>query len=986
MRIKIIVLIILSSLLNTLSYAQISLFHWVATWANVTMNFDATSPNPVWIDLDSFTGNACGTDHKGFLLTWEVNREGNWYVYFSEDDWDDAVDSCVAVVLSWKDFILTGVGATDSWTGYKMLFNNIKLIYNKNDKVYYFSWEAIDDALWSVPNWQDVYVSWLNLIDWSKTIVDYSALTGGNYYANWNSTGINVILKDVAWNPVNILDSIDVEISSSNSSLSWLVFLSWDSVTWVKLTVDNWIVNIPVYILKAVNNGEISLKFTYDISDIDGNNTHTLILTGINVKQPVSNINLYLEWESIVWENFTGNLYVSYVSKWTINNISITWSISTTSAYSLDLLSSSNTWFVAKVYPKNPNNTISKVDSTYQVSSYQVGFSNFTGVQVSYSYDKKLNFASYADKRIDLTKSFTGLVLNQEFTWADLGQTLSFKPVLRDKNWYVIPDIKFDIKIKDNGQANSYTWWDCDELDAGYQTNCKALQFIYDGKVYSWNLDWVLWQKITYKTNGYSYPDIKVVSFKPVTGASLKFEITNLKNTSSDWNFANSGNWINLPDWYDGLIKNIVFQPFLKLRLVGLDDENNYVDINNDINFRLQNTSSYKLITSYHLVWEITKPKSGAKFDKWSLLTWENVAVFAWSKKDLLQTILFSLAYLYDKDIKFNYNHGYYTYKINGIGSLKLVPWSFYFNLGWTYKIWGSFINWLVNKAQKYSSSIKTVLWRQNHSISAKFSNVYNALRKKVNYIVQGLSSETSNKLDPDDLKGGIKYYDCRDWPNKIVEVTTGTYQGVNTIILNWCKLLINGNIYKDPDNPLSNLVFFLFDDKSINLGTPHYLDRISNIYIAEHVSDIEAGLFTKGSILTIDDDIASKDPINKVWIHDRVHKINARQLYIHGSLMAQNNVGWSFLVLWENKFTIWGDKKILTNSLFWWKKDITDLRDIAQIFDINFWRWFKYSGPNTIDPNWYSDYCKSHTSEQWCKYPVYIQFDPSIRNNILFR
>jgi hypothetical protein len=39
------------------------------------------------------------------------------------------------------------VGATDSGIGYKMLFNNIKLNYSSADKVYYFSGEAIDDAL-----------------------------------------------------------------------------------------------------------------------------------------------------------------------------------------------------------------------------------------------------------------------------------------------------------------------------------------------------------------------------------------------------------------------------------------------------------------------------------------------------------------------------------------------------------------------------------------------------------------------------------------------------------------------------------------------------------------------------------------------------------------------------------------------------------------------------------------------------------------------
>jgi hypothetical protein len=35
---------------------------------------------------------------------------------------------------------------------------------------------------------------------------------------------------------------------------------------------------------------------------------------------------------------------------------------------------------------------------------------------------------------------------------------------LRDKHDYVIPDVKFDIKIEDAGIANSYTGWDCNEI------------------------------------------------------------------------------------------------------------------------------------------------------------------------------------------------------------------------------------------------------------------------------------------------------------------------------------------------------------------------------------------------------------------------------------------------------------------------------------------------------------------------------------------
>jgi len=47
-----------------------------------------------------------------------------------------------------------------------------------------------------------------------------------------------------------------------------------------------------------------------------------------------------------------------------------------------------------------------------------------------------------------------------------------------------------------------------------------------------------------------------------------------------------------------------------------------------------------------------------------------------------------------------------------------------------------------------------------------------------------------------------------------------------------------------------------------------------------------------------------------------------------------------------------------------WGKKNIVDVRNIAQMFDLSFMRGFKYAGSNSIDPNWYSHYCNSHRNE----------------------
>ena len=966
----------------SISFGQDSLLNETATWDNVTMNFSDSNSTTAVI-IDSFTGNVCGTDYSGFLLTWYTNREWNWYVYFGEYDGDDTVNSCVAVILSGTNFYLTGEWVTDSWTWYKMHFNNIKLIYNSSDKVYYFSWDATDDALWAVPNWQNVYVSWLNLIDWSKTLVYYSNLTGWSYVANGTSGYVGLILKDVWGNAVNILNTITVKITYTTGSISGYTYLDESKDTEQTFSVSNGIVNIPVYILKAVNNWEIKLKFSYDIADMDGNTEHTLTFSNIKVKEPLSNVDFSLDGPSIVGEEFTWNFYPSYVVTGQINFISLTWSVDSDSAYNLDLLSSSDTWFTAKIYPKDSNKTISKISSKYTVNSYKVWFSNFSDTKVSYPYSKILNFVSYADKRVNYNNSFTWFVLNQQFTWWDTVNTLSFKPILRDKNWYVIPDLKFDIKIKDAGIADSYSWWDCNEIDSSYQTNCNALQIKFNWTTYSWNIDGVLWNKFNYNNINSNYSGINVMSYKPVSGWKLKFDITNLENISSDWDFTNSWNYLNLPANYNWYIENIIFKPFVNIRLKGLDDEVNYVDINNSIYLKMENISSNNLtLKAYNLSWEITQPNSWVEFETWWLLTWENISINSQSETSLEQTILFSLSYTFDGEIKFNYNHWSYSYSlVNWIWDLKLRPWNFYFNLWGIYKVGGTYVNGIVNKAQKYSETVKNTIWRKQQAISTRFASIYNKLRKKANYLTQWLDSKLNDRNDNDikpdfDLKWWVKYYNCWDGGWEVV-VESWSYVGSNTIILKNCKLVIKWNITKW--EKFSNLIFFLFDDKKLDLLDSNYLDRVSNIYITENVSDVYAGLLTKWSIFTIND-----SNIDNIVIPNRNISINDKQLYIQGTLMWKNNVWGSFLIQWEEKFTIWWSKKIYKTDSLWGKSSILDLRNIAQVFDINFWRGFKYNWTN-ISNNWYANYCKSHT-DSGCKYPVYIQFDPNIKNNILFK
>lgn len=949
--------------------------HGIATWYNVNMDFDAQYSN-VEI-LPEFKSNVCWTNLSGFLLTWHVNREWNGFVYFWEDDGDDSISSCVAVVLSGQNFYLTGVWHTSSWKWYKMSFNNINLVFNKSTKkTYILTWKAYDDALWVVWNWNNVYITWLNLIDWSKTEIQT-----WNYIANGTNGYIKILFKDKTDNPVVIVDSVNVEIVNTSSDLSGYVYLDENKHLSKKYSLNNGYLSLPIYILKATNAGKIALKFSYDIPDEDGNKFHVVNLSNLKVKNPISDFNINVPSNTIVWDDFTWNISVSYVNneKWNINSIVFTWDINTDSHYNLDF-DINNYTFTWKVVPKDPDNTISKVESNYKIRSYKVWFSNFKDIKVSYGISKVLKIDAYADKRVDKNYSFTGLILKKEFVWWDKNNTLSFTPILKDRHGYLIPDIKFDIKIKDVWNANSISSWDCDELDVNYQTNCNALQFISNSTTYKWNVDWVLWTKFNYENNISNYPDVKVVSYKPISWWNLRFEITNLENTSSNWNFADSWNYISMPSNYNWYIKNIIFKPFFNLKLAGLDDEMNYIDVNNDIYLKLSNDSSFNLSNiDYYLSWQITQPTHGVSFiDGW-ILTWINKFIRSNNSILLDQTILFSLDYAYNNDIKLNYNHGYYTYNITWVGNLKLIPWNVYFDLSATYKFGGTFVNGLINQTQKYAASVKNTIWRKNKSISARFYTVYNSLRKKANYLVQWLPVNSWWKLVIDTLDGGVKYYNC-NWNS--LSIDWWTYKWINTIIAKNCRLIIKWNILKNDKN--SNLVFFLFDDDGFDLSNVNYLTRKSNIYIYPSVSDIQAALLTKWSIFTTTNGVN----ISNIFMENRVHSINEKQLFIQGALMWQNNVWGSFLVNWEKEFTIWGNRKINLYDNIWWKTSLHWLRNIAQVFDINFWRWFKYNKWwNTIDPDWYSNYCdKWNNKEVGCRYPVYIQFDPTIRSNVLLR
>ena len=1013
--------------LYSFSYASdnIQLIKWIATGDNVKLNFDS-SFSEATVDLWNFKQNVCWLGYSWYEISGHVDTETVWYAYFSEDDGDDTVNSCVGLILSWTNWYVEWTGALESDYGDTVYFNKIKLIWDVDKKDYYFSWKAITSSLWEINLFTWVYISWLDLIDWSKTIVDYSNCTGWSVYANWQSCNLKIVLKN----------SADVEVQSL-SSISWEIVLpSWyeDKIflsTWWDVSktfsVTNWVVNIPIYFLKPVSWLNLDVKLSYSLPDIDGNSEKTLNLTGIKILNPVKQLGIADVSNNIIWEVTTWTYDMKFYStglldnadKWSfVGTFTITWNW--VGKYNFSGSSANQNWnvFSFEIYPKDKNYNQSVVDVTiytwkvvYEFDSY---FNGATG-EYTFSLENVPNIRLYANKIVDWSKSFisstnfSGNTYLTAWTWT----IPYFSFILKDHNWYVIPDVKVDVKFKDMWIANSYSSWDCDEITDGYQASCSWLLFNLNWKLFSEIVDNKNWANIEYTVSWSDYKNINIISLKPVTwNTNIYFEIKDIKNTYSWWNFENSWNWIGM-DTYSWNLLNLHFLPALKMDFKWINDGDiDYVDINNEIAVYFKNLSSNVIFNNinYKLFWKIVYPKEGVRFSTWywDILTWNISSVI--DTGYTLNRILLSFDYMYDSWVLLNYNSGYISYWINyswfDMGNLKLKPWYFFYDLNAGYKFLWVFVLWLVNKVQKRSASVKTVLWRtksnSDASIDVTFGTIYNKLKKKAYFMSQWLSNQllkiSSNVITS--LDWWIKYFKCDD-TTKTILINWLTYTWENTLLFEDCNVLIKWNLYKG-DNK-SNLVIFTYSLKdACNVREANYLNNCNlNIYIAENVSDIQAWLLAWWSILTIDGDTISADNIaDNVIISNRIRKINDKQLVINWILMWKNTIWWSFLTEFNNRsyFVLPWWYKIDENDSLWEYSDLSDKLKILQIFDANFRRWVKlWTEPDNKGENnwiawsnyskdWFSQYCKDNNYPLKCKYSVIFVYDTALKGNRLFK
>jgi len=1007
------IIFILISLINFLyiSFAAEALVNWVATWANVKLDFDKNLSN-VYVDL-TLKSNVCWLWINWFQLSWYVWTDTIWYVYFNEPDWNDNVSSCVA--LYWDDtdkaFVMTWIGSYEASESDFIRFDNIKFVFDKSKKKFFWSGIAYTNTIWVVNSWNNVYISWINLIDWNKTRIDYSDCSDGNNYVNWYPCYIKILLEDNAGNIVSVLDNMKVSFINIPNQLNNKLFLTtwWDILSYIK--VDNWLMKIPVYILKDFS-WYISIELSYDIPDTEGKYSHNIVNIPVNVISPIKqvvyeNINTPIIWENVYtiirpifydtwlidlsrWYYFSWRLYIAtepdkfYFKSWQIQK---------------DYILKFSIW------PNDLNYNRSYIDiSPYSGNNvFVVKFgSYFNGATWEIIISWNNMFRIYADKRVDWAKSqivWTDFA-STEFMAGDFNISPTFKILLKNHNGIIIPDVNFNMQLIDANSTNNFKNWDCDEVTNWYQTSCKSLVFEYNWQVLSWTINGKQWVWFIYKVLWSNYWDVKLVSFKPIKWGKIYFKISGLSNNNSSW--TNWNNWylsMSIKEWY---IINLSYKPFLKLSLKWLNGTKNYVDVNDNFYFVLSNLSKYNIrLNELHLSWKVVEPNDGSV----SIVAWygdsidfENIFISSNSEKDTLKTLKLSFDYDYDSGVVISYASWYYKYAIGNYWTFTLKARPEIFDLNIVFKLAGVFIDGLINKVQKWKTSVRNNIWKTNanNKIMTSLSKVYNFLNRKAHKMIAGLRPIKINwytyLLNSNNLNWWVKYFYCPAGSDSYIFFNTWTFYGDNTILVRNCKIIIWWNLFKWDKN--SRLVIFAFKD---NYGIipldSNWWDSDTTIYINPNVSDIEASILTYGSIFTLSQYVGNWSNItyDMIFIPNRTNIINQKQLYIYWSLLSRNTIWWWFLVKEKDGneyFTIWWWYKIKRDYNIWWNSGLDNIWKIVQAFDLNFWRWLRFGTSWWYAPDWYSIYCKNFGTNkpELCDYSVIVRYDNAIKQNILFR
>lgn len=226
------------------------------------------------------------------------------------------------------------------------------------------------------------------------------------------------------------------------------------------------------------------------------------------------------------------------------------------------------------------------------------------------------------------------------------------------------------------------------------------------------------------------------------------------------------------------------------------------------------------------------------------------------------------------------------------------------------------------------------------------------------------------------------------------------------TFIVSW-KLYLNANIYKRTADDL--VTFIVLNETPYELGdyTQGFYDWFA--YVDSAVTNLDMDAVLRGSLASYDkDSLKIYHPDN---INDSTDKDLFNQLYIRGSLMSNNSLGWSRL--WSSGSNI--------QRCPWYQSPCTD--KTSQVFDLIYFRRyslvdaFQYGGPsgqkvpyvpvelanspssydaNRVYSGW-RKYCSftaaavncnndsatylANTPNDYISFPVYVEYDSTINS-----
>ncbi len=284
--------------------------------------------------------------------------------------------------------------------------------------------------------------------------------------------------------------------------------------------------------------------------------------------------------------------------------------------------------------------------------------------------------------------------------------------------------------------------------------------------------------------------------------------------------------------------------------------------------------------------------------------------------------------------------------------------------------------------SSQLSDDIK-VLWNQDRFlIKTKILQNVGKATKNTDSIMTGAPNIVSDTL--------INWGSLGGWSNKGITLKTGdktilyikpatpgwiiTLWAGSSIEIQWNRtlLVVGGNIYvkndiyyNDTTTDLLSLV--AVKDEAWNGG---------NIYIDPAITNISATLFTSKWVLSY------RDGIGEIWGNEATAGILKNQLYIYGSVVSLNTIGWS------------GNDSC---PYFVTSCDTSE----SQKYDLNYLRRFFLTGtkiPNlggkvawwwsTCNAGWCTSWSsptlprKTIGSDQYTKYPVIIEYNPTVQTN----